>query len=65
MIGVSVCVNEVVDAQTMLGGQCLIAVELARFRVDQRGGAGLLAAQQVGAAASGSYGFKNHGWLAS
>src|SRR5580700_3158921 len=63
MIGMSVRINEVVDAQAMLGGQYPVAVELAQFRIDQRRGAGLLAAQQVGAAAPGSYSLENHGRL--
>ena len=52
MIRVSMGVDEIADAQPILCGQRDVAVDLAELRVDQRRGAGLLAADQVGPAAA-------------
>ena len=61
MIRVRMGVDEIVDAQTILGGERHVAVDLAEFRVDQRRGASVLAADQVGAAAAGGDSFEYHG----
>ena len=63
MIRVSVGVDEIVDPQTVACGQRDVAVDLTELRVDQGGGASLLAADQVGAAAAGGHGFKDHSLL--
>ena len=60
MIRVRVGIDEVADPQTVARGERDVAVDLAEFRVDQRRGAGLLAADEVGAAAAGGYCFENH-----
>jgi hypothetical protein len=47
MIRVRVGVDEISDAQTLPCGERDVAVDLAEFRVNQRRGAGLLAADDI------------------
>jgi hypothetical protein len=60
MIRVRVCVDEIPNAQTIPCGQREVAVNLAEFRVDQRRGAGILAADDIGPAAAGGHCFEYH-----
>jgi len=53
MIGVGVRVDDEAHAQTLARGEGQVAIDLADLGIDQRGGAGVAAAHQVGLAAAG------------
>ena len=61
MIRVCVRVDDVADPQPITGGVRVIAVELPDLRVDQDGGAGRLASDQVGLTATGRDLLEQHG----
>src|SRR2546426_7581537 len=61
MVGMRVRVDDEVDAQPVARGLRQVAVDLARLGVDQRGGAALAAADEVGLAASGGNLLEDHG----
>src|ERR1700683_2185593 len=60
MIRVRMGVDEVAYAQPIFCNQRDVAVDLAELRVDQRRGAGLLAADDIGPAPPGSHCFEDH-----
>src|ERR1700748_1197719 len=60
MIGMRVRVDKIAESQAMATGERFIAVNLAQFGVDQRGGAGVFAAHQVGSAPPAGNSLENH-----
>src|ERR1700722_16978258 len=60
MIRVRMRVDEIAYAQPIFCSQRDVSVDLAELRVDQRRGAGLLAADEIGSAAAASYCFEYH-----
>src|ERR1700734_546636 len=60
MISMRMRVDEITKAQTMTRRQCDVAVDLAELGINQRCGAGFLAADQVGAATPAGNGLKYH-----
>jgi hypothetical protein len=60
MVCVSVRVNEIPDAQPILGSKRKVAIHLTEFGIYQRRRAGLLAADHVGPAASHRHCFEYH-----
>jgi hypothetical protein len=60
MIRVSMGIDKIPDAQTIFCGQRQVTIDLTELRVDQRGGAGLLAAYDVGAASASDHCFEFH-----
>ena len=54
VIGVRVGVDQVTDAQAVARGEAQIAVDLADLRIDQRGRAGVGAAEEIRLAAAAS-----------
>jgi len=61
VIGVGVGLDDVVDADALLGGKREIAIDLIQRRIDEQAGARLLAADQIRQAAAGAHLFEEHG----
>jgi len=60
VIRVGMGIDEVPDAQSVLGCQRDIALDLAEFGIDHRRGAGFFASDQIRPAPSRSHCFKDH-----
>jgi hypothetical protein len=53
MVGVRVRIDQVADTQAVARGERYVVIDLADFRIDQRGRAGVGAADEVGLTAAG------------
>ena len=60
MVGVGVGVDHILHAETVLRAQPAIVIDLAEFWVDQRGRAGLFAADEVRLTPAGRHLFEDH-----